>query len=1550
MAFPPHRPQRPHRALRDDRPAAGGPPARRRRPSAPALAGALALAAAVLAGASAAPASAATGSAGPVVTVSDVNEDYVAYLDGAYDGALAPSPLDLSYLADSLAAGDAARSGGLPASFDLRESNRIGGILNQRATNNCWAFAALSSAEASVAAYRPHTELSRSHLAWFTYTGAEQNEGYPGSGGGVSPYQLGAFDQQPVATLAAWEGPIPAELGPFMADSYSESLRYLSSFHLADAFFLPSSMNGYYDRPLAPSIDAVKTILRDHGPVTLAIATSGSDTHVTGDTFYTDVQGSIDHAVLIVGWDDAFPRERFDDGAGVVPAADGAWLIKNSWGTEGSGDNGYYWVSYEDASAVYGACYQLESSENYDVNYQFDTLGWTTSLSVEDGAAPDAPSGGAGASAFMANIFTAGEDGTVSPDGDAAAGGGEELSAVSFYTTDENVSYSVSVYLDPEEGDPASGTLAGTQEGFEEYPGYHTVELEDGLRTRLAAGDRFSVVVRLDNPVYENPIPAEGTGLGGPSAPEHLGRDEAGELETSYVSADGETWSTLNVPLRDSHGRSVYVSNVCLKAFTENVGGVSDPWPPEEWPEACVGGMTPRFAYEVSQDGETFEVAETLDALSFEYDEGAGVWRAECAVPENALGPDTSPHLDLLVTGGRELRVGLVEPGGAQAPAGSVPCNEWARVADLDFADSPVAVLRAVSSGEGKRDAVYEIALTAHAPSFDIFAETVSFDEGLYAVSAPDGTALRDGDPVSAWSAPDTQGRAFLTATSLADGLSFKVAVPYRHSEPTEADFTVNYAAEIIETNGFSSAVVVREGREPESAWGSFPVAPSETLLLKKGAEASYFASEGAIEISLPGRPGAPAAPAVLSATPTSVTLERTTDGNALLEFSRDGIEWTNVETVEGLEPGVPAQLLARVAAVQGSRNRGSFPSEAVAFTVVTPVLPASLDLRDEGLVAPVRDQGPYDLGWAFAALGSLESSALKRAADGGSPLDASGIDLSEAALALLTYGREATSADDPSALDAYLAGGEAGALAAALDAGGTWQMAASTLARGQGAADEGRVPLIADGDAQSAAKRMAALAAAAANDDAVRMESVRALASPVASDDGWLYLDEAALTAMKSAIAENGALFANAARAERGDGNWGAGEDGASHAVWRQDDAARLSEHAVTVVGWDDDFPASNFAVACGEDDAYASGLFATIDTPQGTMAVPTRDGAWIVRDSRGAEVGDGGCYHVSYCDLSLRNPVSFIAEAPRADAAGARRAGYQYDGLSAVDLPGERDGGAAGSGRGAGAAADVEPAGGAAGSGLPSFAGANVFRARADGTIDIIGTWATVRNCRVSVQVYTGLADAGDPASGALAASAVKTVGPAGYCTLELPEPVELTAGEAFSVVVCLQDAVLGTGDLSVPLEGGGFEVASADGPLAGTRSAAPSIAEGQSFIYEDGAWTDAALSREELSARAGAEVGNVAVKAFGTAAGGGGTDPDAPDGDTGEGSPGEKPDVEAPEGGPAPDAGGGAQDGCGPLAGTGDDSLLIAGGVGVAALIALIAGIVLRRRGGR
>ena len=110
------------------------------------------------------------------LTASDVNPDYLAYLNGESD--VKASTLDLSYLNDTLA-GNAATTFAndlLPESFDLREQGVIGPVLNQSQTQNCWAFANLGAAESSVLPYYPTAQFSRAHLAWFTYNGNEEQE------------------------------------------------------------------------------------------------------------------------------------------------------------------------------------------------------------------------------------------------------------------------------------------------------------------------------------------------------------------------------------------------------------------------------------------------------------------------------------------------------------------------------------------------------------------------------------------------------------------------------------------------------------------------------------------------------------------------------------------------------------------------------------------------------------------------------------------------------------------------------------------------------------------------------------------------------------------------------------------------------------------------------------------------------------------------------------------------------------------------------------------------------------------------------------------------------------------------------------------------------------------------------------------------------------------------------------------------------------------------------------------------------------------------------
>jgi hypothetical protein len=182
------------------------------------------------------------------------------------------------------------------------------------------------------------------------------------------------------------------------------------------------------------------------------------------------------HAVTIVGWDDNYSKSNF---ASVKPSKNGAWIIKNSYGTE-YGDEGYNYLSYEDKGIDYLMAFEaVPETKQYDNNYQYD-------------GSSNCISGIACTSSMkMANVFQA----------KATKTGVEELKAVGICTYSTNTSYQIQVYTGlssaskPTSGEPAfTSTVKGTLTDM----GYQTIELPQSVA--LVPGEWFSVVVTLQGP------------------------------------------------------------------------------------------------------------------------------------------------------------------------------------------------------------------------------------------------------------------------------------------------------------------------------------------------------------------------------------------------------------------------------------------------------------------------------------------------------------------------------------------------------------------------------------------------------------------------------------------------------------------------------------------------------------------------------------------------------------------------------------------------------------------------------------------------------------------------------------------------------------------------------------------------------------------------------------------------------------------------------------------------------------------------------------------
>ena len=285
-------------------------------------------------------------------------------------------------------------------------------------------------------------DYSERHLAYFTHTpnsftgdGITNYNSEYGYYGGDHPVYAGQH-------LAGWQGAELEQNYPFglkdeMADP-DESSRYSSYSHLQDYNII--------------DVSKVKREIMEYGSVTAGYYDNRqylSSDYAYYQNIYTNKYGN--HSITIVGWDDNYPLENFD-GLADKPSAPGAWKVKNSWGNTW-GDNGYFWISYEEKSLGDFVSFNAEPADNYQIIHQYDGAQWSSLLTLEKSA----------------NIFTADEN--------------EVLKAVGFYTSHNSssylvdpINYSINIYklYDNLHG-PENGVIVSSVSGVIENDGYHTI-------------------------------------------------------------------------------------------------------------------------------------------------------------------------------------------------------------------------------------------------------------------------------------------------------------------------------------------------------------------------------------------------------------------------------------------------------------------------------------------------------------------------------------------------------------------------------------------------------------------------------------------------------------------------------------------------------------------------------------------------------------------------------------------------------------------------------------------------------------------------------------------------------------------------------------------------------------------------------------------------------------------------------------------------------------------------------------------------------------------
>jgi len=214
-------------------------------------------------------------------------------------------------------------SADLPPSFDWRNEVELTPVKNQGGCGSCWAFATVAVLEQVVKIKDGMTkDFSEQWLV------SCNQEGWGCDGGFV------AHNYHDWMSDGCGIGPVYESDFPYLEMDWPCSCpyTYLPEFRIESWAYSGTT------------VEQIKQAIMDYGPVYVSIRATDPLQGYTGGVFNNHEDGSTNHAVVLVGWDD-------------FQGTEGVWFMRNSWGTWWGEDDGYCRIEY--------GCCSVGSNSNY---------------------------------------------------------------------------------------------------------------------------------------------------------------------------------------------------------------------------------------------------------------------------------------------------------------------------------------------------------------------------------------------------------------------------------------------------------------------------------------------------------------------------------------------------------------------------------------------------------------------------------------------------------------------------------------------------------------------------------------------------------------------------------------------------------------------------------------------------------------------------------------------------------------------------------------------------------------------------------------------------------------------------------------------------------------------------------------------------------------------------------------------------------------------------------------------------------------------------------
>lgn len=215
----------------------------------------------------------------------------------------------------------------LPDYFDWRDFNGCTPVKNQASCGSCWAFGTVGPLECNIL-IKDGVEMNLSEQ-WLVSC---NSDGWDCDGGWWA-HDYHQWKTDPCGGTGA----VLEQYFPYTATNAPCNCPYPHDYLIDDWAYIGNDNS-------IPPVSNIKQAIMDYGPVSVAVHANSAMQSYTGGIFNGCVSGEINHAVVLVGWDDN-------------QGANGIWFMRNSWGTNWGEDGGYMRIPYGCSSIGYAACY-----------------------------------------------------------------------------------------------------------------------------------------------------------------------------------------------------------------------------------------------------------------------------------------------------------------------------------------------------------------------------------------------------------------------------------------------------------------------------------------------------------------------------------------------------------------------------------------------------------------------------------------------------------------------------------------------------------------------------------------------------------------------------------------------------------------------------------------------------------------------------------------------------------------------------------------------------------------------------------------------------------------------------------------------------------------------------------------------------------------------------------------------------------------------------------------------------------------------------------------